>query len=201
MEVQQRIILAAIELMSKNGVKHTTMDQVAQQLSISKRTIYEKFEDKITLITAIIKHLYKIADKNTQEIKNRCSDIIEELFETLTVMEEGFLVKGKITKDIEKHYPDIYQKYCVPQFEKTFYSMADSLNTGIEKKLFEKHTNTKFTVFLIFESINAMLNNAEKVQTVTGVSAFDTVRLIFINTFRGIATETGIKKIDNIIKQ
>ena len=49
-ELRERIILAAVELFTTNGIKSITMDEIAASLGISKRTLYEVFPDKETLL-------------------------------------------------------------------------------------------------------------------------------------------------------
>ena len=44
-ELRERIILAAVELFTTNGIKSITMDEIAASLGISKRTLYEVFPD------------------------------------------------------------------------------------------------------------------------------------------------------------
>ena len=53
-ELRERIILAAVELFTTNGIKSITMDEIAASLGISKRTLYEVFPDKETLLEECI---------------------------------------------------------------------------------------------------------------------------------------------------
>ena len=50
MEPRERVVLKSIELFSRYGIRQVTMDQIASELGMSKRTIYELFKDKDTLL-------------------------------------------------------------------------------------------------------------------------------------------------------
>ena len=49
-ELRERIILAAVELFTTNGIKSITMDEIAASLGISKRTLYEAFSGQGNLV-------------------------------------------------------------------------------------------------------------------------------------------------------
>ena len=61
-ELRERIILAAVELFTTNGIKSITMDEIAASLGISKRTLYEVFPDKETLLEECILKSQKDGD-------------------------------------------------------------------------------------------------------------------------------------------
>ena len=58
MEIRERIIEKTYELMSHLGVSSVTMDTIAQQCGISKRTLYEHFTDKRTLLQIVLHRFY-----------------------------------------------------------------------------------------------------------------------------------------------
>lgn len=51
MVIKEQIMLTAFDLFSEHGIKNVSMDDIAHNASISKRTLYELFEDKETLLT------------------------------------------------------------------------------------------------------------------------------------------------------
>lgn len=53
-ELQQRIIKQATRMFLCNGIKSVTMDMIASQLGISKRTLYENFKEKNELLLACL---------------------------------------------------------------------------------------------------------------------------------------------------
>ena len=58
MVIKEQIMLTAFDLFSEHGIKNVSMDDIAHNASISKRTLYELFEDKETLLTECINLSY-----------------------------------------------------------------------------------------------------------------------------------------------
>ena len=58
MIIKEQIMLTAFDLFSEHGIKNVSMDDIAHNASISKRTLYELFEDKETLLTECINLSY-----------------------------------------------------------------------------------------------------------------------------------------------
>lgn len=62
-ELRERIILTSLEEFRKNGIKSITMDDIAALLKISKRTLYEIFQDKETLLKECILYHQRYVQK------------------------------------------------------------------------------------------------------------------------------------------
>ena len=56
---REAIIQASIEAFHKNGIIETSMDTIAQLANVSKRTVYNHFDSKETLVTQIFKEMWK----------------------------------------------------------------------------------------------------------------------------------------------
>lgn len=78
-ELRERIILAAVELFTTNGIKSITMDEIAASLGISKRTLYEVFPDKETLLEECILKSQKDGDIFVKGVIETSSNVLEVL--------------------------------------------------------------------------------------------------------------------------
>ena len=76
---QERIIQIATKLFLKNGVKSVTIDRIVKELHTSKRTIYNHFEDKITLLRACLDVYHKKVSKENEEIIKSADNVIEAM--------------------------------------------------------------------------------------------------------------------------
>ena len=81
--MENRILLKARDLMTRNGVKHITMDDIASQLGISKKTIYQFYKDKEALVMAVVNlelEEQSLKCKKTQEeAENACRFLYTKL--------------------------------------------------------------------------------------------------------------------------
>lgn len=111
-ELQKAIIKGANKLFLTNGCKKVTMDQIAQMLHISKRTIYEQFADKSALLEACIASIFD----HFQSIHNCLPPAEDEM--PLMMMLASVQLHGEtinqhelMMKDLKAHYPELYEKY------------------------------------------------------------------------------------------
>ena len=77
MMLRDRIIEETTALFVHNGLKSTRMDDIASELGISKRTIYEQFNDRESLIEACARHFFETKDAHHQQRVSGAHDIIE----------------------------------------------------------------------------------------------------------------------------
>lgn len=54
--LRQRIVAIATDAFTKNGIRSVTMDEIASEVGISKRTLYETFEDKEELLVECVRN-------------------------------------------------------------------------------------------------------------------------------------------------
>ena len=108
-ELRERIILAAVELFTTNGIKSITMDEIAASLGISKRTLYEVFPDKETLLEECILKSQKDGDIFVKEVIETSNNVLEVLLRCYQWSIERFhATNKKFFEDIKK-YPKAYQ--------------------------------------------------------------------------------------------
>ena len=108
-------IQRALDLFMKNGVR-TTMDEISRKLKISKRTIYEQFDDKTDLLRACVELL--ISNIPTAPETN-ADNVMTKLYTLASVHVMGLLDRRNVfTKDLETYYPDLYQEMVAPLFDK-----------------------------------------------------------------------------------
>ena len=113
-EVRNNIIEAAVKAFHKDGIKAVTMDHIAHLLSMSKRTLYQVFRDKESLLLACIKKHQE--EERLFVEKTKC--------ETDNVLE--ILLKGIFKKNIK--------------FEIVVPFMQSKMDTLINNEIFEGYT-------------------------------------------------------------
>src|SRR5688500_2164 len=112
MDNKQRIQEKANALFRRYGIKSITMDEIAAQLGISKKTIYQFFSDKDELVEAVvvntIKHAQEICEKNMQS----CKDSVHELFQAMDFVREIFSdMNPAMMYDLEKFHAKAYRHF------------------------------------------------------------------------------------------
>ncbi len=200
-EVKDRIILGTLDLMVNDGVKQTRMDSVDNHLGISKSTIYENFADKNSLITACIEKLIDMQNIETAKVVEGTTDVIEEIFAVLSLLDKRFETYGRISWEVKRLYPDLFKTKFISHYNKSYTNMVNLIERGIKQGYILKNTNVRFAVYVIMTSIHSLMINPEKLFTTTNVSPTESFKYVQIYFFRGISTTKGIEKIDRFLKE
>ena len=84
MELKTRIITTTLRMMMQIGVSSMTMDAIARSCGISKRTLYEQFPDKLTLITEALHHDGQLKHDRLEKIFNNSENRLDALLNVYT---------------------------------------------------------------------------------------------------------------------
>ena len=109
MDLKERILESTIRLFNEKGLKFT-MDDIASDLSISKKTIYTVFKDKESLCTGVVDYVFDSIKQSENEVLNRNNpDTISQLKELLGVMPESYShVDMQELYQLKDKYPTVY---------------------------------------------------------------------------------------------
>lgn len=156
--MKDKIITIAKDLFLKIGFKSITMDDIACEMCISKKTIYKYFANKELLIEESTQLVHAEVHQIMNEIIAKNYNSIEENFEIRRTFKELF--KTSDTSPIyqlKKHYPAIYTKVLKQQIQECESCFRQNIERGISGGLYRKDLNietyVKFYYTLIF-SIN-----------------------------------------------
>ena len=107
-ELRERIIMTATEAFTLKGIKCITMDDIAAALGISKRTLYEVFADKESLLKECILQKQAERDKYLQEIYEQSNNVLEVILAVFQKSIEIFHQTNKRFFEDIKKYPKVY---------------------------------------------------------------------------------------------
>jgi len=153
--MKEKIISKASDMFLKLGFKSITMDDIAGEMCISKKTIYKYFCNKEILIEettqAIHKEIHQIIDNII--IKNH--NAIQENFEIRKMFKEMFKSSDNSPiYQLRKHYPEIYEKVMEREISECNNLFQQNIEKGIVQGLYRKNINiqsyTKFYYSLVF---------------------------------------------------
>ena len=94
MLLKDRIVAESTNLFVRNGVKSVRMDDIASRLGVSKRTIYELFGDRESLIVECVRHFYASQDEKHDRRVASARNVIEEFIQRGQERLKGSLKKG-----------------------------------------------------------------------------------------------------------
>lgn len=185
------IIDAAMEAFSKDGIKAVKMDDVAQHLSISKRTIYELFFNKETLLLEVLKKHKADKERELEEMSRQCNNVIE-------MMLKAYYQKINIFKNTNPQFYSDLKKYpsVVELFKQDSESVHEKyhefLKRGISEGVFRSDINIELTTRLL-DTVTFSMMADELYKTYNIEDIFKSLAFISI---RGICTRKGLDLLD-----
>ena len=156
--VRNRIIEATSKLLLKHSCKQITMDIIAKEIGISKRTIYELFADKEALLEKCIIHIIE-KDESIEQFKEDTDNNFLITLAKFSALHssESFKLRCASTKDISKYYPEVYNNYFVPRNNRIIEIVKDILINSKEKGYIHKHVNIDIVIVMLSEMINSII--------------------------------------------
>ena len=160
-EVSRKILEGALKMFTQNGIKSITMDDIAISLSMSKRTIYEKFKDKNTLIFECLKYMDEVIDTKLVQISSNCSNtMIEMMATTQEIQRLVKKVSPNFWKDIKN--VDLPNDYCRQKELERQVKHEIRLTKGQEEGLIRKDIAVNLLSTSISDGIRQMAEKAIK---------------------------------------
>jgi TetR/AcrR family transcriptional regulator, cholesterol catabolism regulator len=182
------------------GIKSVTMDDVARELGISKKTLYQYVVDKNDLVAKVMD--LEIDDNcgSLTHLFNDSLNAIEQLFEAHRFINKAMKEYTPVSDyDLKKYYPDIYRKLHQVRRDQMYTRILENIKKGKAEGLYRADLNEEIIAKLHvsrFENVfdTEIFSNEEK-------TSYRVFYEFFIYHIRGIANENGIKLLEKIQKE
>ena len=112
METRQRILVIATEQFARFGVRTVTMEDLARQAGISKKTIYQEFEDKKDLVKAVFAAILEEDQRKLSIILEQRDGVIEHLVQTSRMMRDRLTsINPLVIMEVQKYFPEAWKLF------------------------------------------------------------------------------------------
>ncbi|MEI7490087.1 MAG: TetR/AcrR family transcriptional regulator [Bacteroidota bacterium] len=186
----QSILGQVSRLYHRYGIKSVTMDDVASHLCISKKTLYEYFEDKKDLVSQVLLTEHSGNCKLFDEILNLKLNAIEELFEIYKSIKKMIQdYNPSMDYDIRKYYPDLFMKIREVRRRSMFENTLKNMNKGKKDGLYRKDLNAEVIARLHLFRIESLVDN--DLFSADELNSFEIFHELFIYHLHGIMSNKG----------
>ena len=181
------------------GFKSVTMDDIANEIGVSKKTIYTHFKNKTDLIQEVVQSIFEKVSCGIDAICMENKNPIEEMYE-IKQFSMDFLKDEKTSPQyqLQKYYPKIYASIREKQFDVMQNCIVRNLEKGVEIGMYRETIDIGFVSRIYFLGVIGI-----KDVDVFPLKQFSMNNLMNFHLeyhLRGICTEEGIEKMNQIIK-
>ena len=194
MEDQTKIIEQIEDKLFKEGFYKTTMDDVASELGMSKKTIYKFFPSKDDLVMAIAKHFMNSMKNKIVPALNSDKNAIEKLSELINILAKASeKVSPKRMDEIRKYFPNLWNEIDSFRTKMMFGNITKVIDQGKKEGLFIDYP-TNIVMNVLVASVRNIVNPDFILNN--NFSIIEAARYAFRIIIVGIVTNKG-KKIFN----
>lgn len=198
MELKERIVESSIRLFLQRGCKSVTMDDIVEENGISKRTLYEIFEDKNSLLMECLETVYSRTKTITDHIFATSNNVFELIFRTYECQSDsGYHLRLSFLTELKKYYPEVYEQ-LMAKFSKYHYENTIKF---ISRGQAEGLIMEQLDISIVSQTLITMSNIVIRDDTYDNVNAtkIEILKQTILLYIRGISTERGIKLLDNYL--
>ena len=166
--MKDKIISKATELFLKLGFKSVTMDDIASEMCISKKTIYKFFCNKEILIEESTEVVHKAIHESINTITAKNHNAIEENFEIKKMFKEMFKSgENSPAYQLKKHYPEIYNTVMSREINECNSVFKQNIEKGIQQGLYRENMDIDIYVgfyYTLIFSIHGITSSEKESQ-------------------------------------
>lgn len=180
------------ELLLKYGIRSLSMDDIARELGISKKTLYQHFKDKKDLVMQVVMHGVEAQSCKFKEIvtQNKLNAIDVLFFVSKHIAENHKSMNQNIHFDLQKYYPESWQILLEHNKKHIYGKICQNMEQGIQEGLYLDD----FRINVIAKLYVQQVNNVSLIEDMNEDLSFDEIlRNIFVYHIRGIASPKGVE--------
>ena len=201
MTQQEKIVDHVSQMILSLGVKSVRMDDVANSLGMSKRTLYELFGDKEELLSQSIVHMMERRCKNISAQVRDCDNMLEVLMKSIKIFTNSGQVSDmekRLTANLKKFYPAVYEKVQRVHSEWGVQGLQYALDRCLAEGYLDPSVDVELMARLFFTSTGVLMSDNDVILP-EGVSREEAFGAMVVNFLRGLSTVKGLQLIDEML--
>ena len=198
--MKEEIVKRALNDFMQYGFKTFTMDDLANKMGMSKKTLYEHFPSKSDLVEATLDYALEMSCKNADTFVQGEGSVIENVYRNQKKVQEVFNINSdRPIWELQKYYPKTYER-MESEFAKSDALFIDKLlEKGWQEGLFRKDINVDFCK--IFYTSVQRLRSITRTFPEREFPFWETIYTILEYFFRILVNEKGLKELERVLKE
>ncbi|MCA0382440.1 MAG: TetR/AcrR family transcriptional regulator [Bacteroidetes bacterium] len=200
MEAQQLILEKAFDLFKRYGIRSVSMDDIASQCGMSKKTLYQHFDDKDTLVHIILVHMVSKSESQCCTIEQKSENAVHEIFLSIDMLQEMFEgINPIMLFDLHKYHQMAYKKLNDHKQQFIYSITKKNIERGIAEGVFRADINVEIMTHLHLHTISMTFE--QEMLPRQKYSLVDIQMEVMLHYVHGLATPKGVKLIEKYKQQ
>lgn len=200
MEVKERIQGKALEMFMRYGIRSVSMDEIAGQLGMSKKTLYQHFVDKDQLIEAVVSDDVRRGEQDCLSSCRTAENAVEEVFILMqSVLKQIREMNPVVVYDLQKFHPRAFKHFEKHKNEFILSMVKQNMERGIREELYREEISidilSRYRLECMFIPFNMDVFPPSKYEVAS------VTKEIMVHFTYGIATPKGFKLIQKYLKE
>lgn len=180
------------------GIRSMSMDDVARELGISKKTLYQYFADKKELVHSVMKyHMDKTNDcfHNMKVEPGNAIDILLRVSQIL--IEQMGQMNPSVKYDLSKYYPEAFKTLMDYKRGQVLDHIERNLMQGIKEGLYRKDMNTRVIAYFYLIRMDQFMSMEPDDEKMKNINSEEILTELFIYHVRGIVNPKGLEYLES----
>lgn len=185
----KKYIIKALQIFKQEGLK-LSLDELADKMSVSKKTLYNHFDSKEDLHTACMRCMF-------DELNQKISVLTDESMNAIDSFKEGFIGLEKVLlqmsppfiHDMQRLYPDMVYSSHATDVDFFKQRIMENIEKGIQEGLYNPKLDVSFFSQYISHSVFGFYFHS--VLSSTDFSTSDYFKKVLEFTLKGLVSEKG----------
>jgi AcrR family transcriptional regulator len=192
--IAQRIITAARRHFFAHGFRGVTMDDLAEELGMSKKTLYGSFPSKLDLLRAVLLDKFRSVEADLDRIMTSASkDVLGALHQLLTCMQQHTEeIQPPFVRDIRRETPEMFQLVQSRRRDLIQRYFGQIFEDGRRAGILRKDVSTRLMIEILVGATEAIMNPPKMAEL--GLTPTTGYMNIMTVIFEGLLTDKGRSK-------
>lgn len=176
----------------KHGIRSLTMDDIAKELGMSKKTIYKSVENKAELVKLTMQDFLDEEVKDLDAIHRESTNSIDEMIRMVDYfLKQTNGLNTSAMHDMQKYYPEAWQIYNEYRFRNALIRITINLKKGVKEGMYRTNLNTDIMAKVYIGGIDILMN--QEFFPVKKYAFFEIYKEYLNYHLRGIVSDKGLK--------
>lgn len=159
-DIRQNIISTAEDLFVRYGFKRVTMDDIAREMTMSKKTIYQFFKDKNEIVCAATEEHLRKEEEHMQQLEQESENVIEFLVKMTKMLRQHVAtVNPGAIMELQKYFPEGWVIFLNYKKKVFIHSLVRTLTRGQQEGYFRQDFNPDILALLRMEEVQICFDN------------------------------------------